>query len=210
MTYQDPEGIFWRRVDDRWECFNGSEWAPSDDAPPGHPSYAAAKPARGGHRHPKRWVVAGTVVVLGAVIAAGALGNESHPKARTAAATTLPMSPPQYEAMCTASPNYGTLSSPNTLPGACVTYQAQVFQYDANTGANSMLVYVTNDGDGFWSNLVQLLLPPSAAAQNFVENDIIQFWGPTGTPDTYDTSIGGSNTVPSVNVQFANLVSPAP
>jgi hypothetical protein len=126
----------------------------------------------------------------------------------TTTTTTPPESPGQYEAACT-SPTYGALSSPNAQTGVCVTYQAQVFQYDSNTGANEMLVYVTNDGYGDWSDLVELILPQSVASQNFIENDVIQFWGPTTTPDTYTTENNGTNTIPAVNVKYATLITAA-
>jgi len=131
--------------------------------------------------------------------------------AETAAVATTTTSPPQtpaqIEATCTASPSYGDLTSPNAQSGVCVTYQAQIFQYDSNTGKNEMLVDVTNDGYGDWSNTVELQIPDSIAAMNFVQNDVIQFWGPTAGSDTYSTSIGGSNTVPVVHVEYATLIS---
>jgi hypothetical protein len=106
-----------------------------------------------------------------------------------------PPTPAQYEASCTNSPAYGALSSPNAAQGTCVNYQAQVD--------------VTNDGYGFWSNVVELQLPPSAVAQNFIENDVIQFWGITTGTDTYTTKIGGTDTVPVVDVKYATLVTAA-
>ena len=105
--------------------------------------------------------------------------------------------------------SYGQLVSPNAAQGTCVTSQAQVFQYDSITGTAEMLVDVTNDGYGFWSDIVDLQLPVSAASQNLVQNDIIQFWGTTSGTTTYKTSIGGSNTVPVIDAQYVTLVSAA-
>jgi hypothetical protein len=126
----------------------------------------------------------------------------------TTTTTTPPESPAQYEAACP-SPTYGALSSPNAQQGMCVTYQAQIFQYDSNTGTTTMLVDVSNDGYGDWSDLVQLILPQSVVAQNFIENDVIQFWGPTTTPDTYTTENNGTNTIPAVDVKYATLITAA-
>jgi hypothetical protein len=124
--------------------------------------------------------------------------------------TTVPQeSPGQYEAACTAAPPYGALASPTAQTGVCVTYQAQVFQYDANTGTTEMLVYVTNDGDSIWQDLVKLSLPQSVVSQDFIENDVIQFWGATAAPYSYTTEQNGTNTIPAVNVKYATLVSAA-
>jgi hypothetical protein len=127
----------------------------------------------------------------------------------TTTTTAPPESPAQYEAACTNSPTYGALASPNAQIGVCVTSEAQVFQYDANTGTMEMLVDVTNDGYGDWSDLVKLTLPASVVSQNFIENDVIRFWGPTAAPYTYQTESSGSNTIPAVNVKYAVLVSAA-
>jgi hypothetical protein len=127
----------------------------------------------------------------------------------TTTTTAPPESPAQYEAACTNSPTYGALTSPNAQTGVCVTFEAQVFQYDTNTGTTEMLVDVTNDGYGDWSDLVELILPQSVASQNLIEDDVIQFWGTTTTPDTYTTENNGTNTIPAVNVKYATLVSAA-
>jgi len=123
--------------------------------------------------------------------------------------TTTTTSPSQFEASCTNSPAYGALSSPNAQIGVCVTYQAQVFQYDSRTGTTEMLVDVTNDGYGVYTDTVELQLPQSVVSQNFIQNDVIQFWGTTAAADTYQTASGGSNTVPVVDVMYATLITPA-
>jgi hypothetical protein len=123
--------------------------------------------------------------------------------------TTTTTSPAQYEAACTNAPTYGALASPNAQTGTCVTFEAQIFQYDTRTGTTEMLVDVTNDGYGLWTDTVELQLPQSVVSQNFIENDVIRFWGTTAAADTYQTASGGSNTVPVVDVKYATLVSTA-
>jgi hypothetical protein len=123
--------------------------------------------------------------------------------------TTTTTSPSQYEASCSNSPAYGALTSPNAQEGLCVTYEAQVFQYNSDTGTTEMLVDVTNDGYGLWTDIVELRLPQSVVSQNFIQDDVIRFWGTTAGSDTYQTSIGGTNTVPVVDVTYATLVSAA-
>lgn len=139
--------------------------------------------------------------------ASGSAATTTPTSPPTTAAPTTTTSPAQYEASCTGSPSYGQLDSPNAPNGQCVTYQAKVFQYDTTTGANVMLVDVTNDGYGLWTDVVQLNIPDSVASENLVENDIIQIWGTTDGSNSYQTRAGGSNTVPVVDVQYATLVS---
>lgn len=127
----------------------------------------------------------------------------------TTTTTAPPESPAQYEAACTAAPAYGQLTSPNAQTGLCVTFEAQVFQYDSRTGTTEMLVDVTNDGFGLWTDAVELKLPQSVVSQNFIQNDVLRFWGTTAAADTYQTASGGSNTVPVVDVKYATLVSAA-
>jgi hypothetical protein len=142
--------------------------------------------------------------------AVNAADSQSTTTASTTTTTTVPPeSPAQYEAACTNTPVYGQLTSPTAQTGLCVTYQAEVFQYDTNTGPTEMLVDVTNDGYGLWTDVVELLLPQSAVSQNLIQNDVIQFWGTTTTPDTYQTESGGTNTVPAVAVKYVTLVSAA-
>ena len=95
------------------------------------------------------------------------------------------------------------------MQGTCVTGQAQIFQFDSNTGPSAMLVEVTNDGYGLWSDNVELLLPNAAAGQSLVQNDVVQFWGTITAPDTYTTQSGGTDTIPAINVEYITLVSSA-
>jgi len=70
-----------------------------------------------------------------------------------------------------------------------------------------MLVDVTNDNYGFWSDVVELQLPNAAAGQSLVDNDVIQYWGPLSGTDSYTTTLGGTNTVPVIAAKYVTLVS---
>lgn len=115
----------------------------------------------------------------------------------------------QYEAQCTASPGYSKLSNKKTANGTCVTYQAEVFQYDVRTGFAVMLAAVTEHSAGHWGNIVDLQLPVSVVSQKFVEGDVIRFWGVTAGTHTYRTVAHTHKTVPVVNVAYASFVQSA-
>jgi hypothetical protein len=87
----------------------------------------------------------------------------------------------------------------------CVRSDAQVFQFDTNTGNTSMLVYITNDGDGDWENLVWVNLANKSLGASIYENDIVYLVGRLDGTYNYDTSTGGNNTVPQIDVTQLRL-----
>ena len=181
-----------------------------------------------------RWqlVVGAVVVVLVLLIVIAAVAGPHKKASASATTTTQFVSPPAstapptatttipptttttlsqaaYEASCTNQMTYGQLVSPNVTQGICITGQAQIFQYDSVTGSSDMLVDVTNDGYGLWTDIVELQLPATGLPPGLVENDVIQFWGPISGTNSYTTTGGGNNTVPVVDAQDVTLVSAA-
>ena len=94
---------------------------------------------------------------------------------------------------------------PDGLIGETVNYRARVLQYDSRTTTASMLVYVTEEDFGFWTDNVLVTLNPSLGA-TIDNDDIIDVWGTVTGTQTYDTAIGGSNTVPMVEARYMTLV----
>jgi hypothetical protein len=109
-----------------------------------------------------------------------------------------------FKAKSTTVPYDQLKKDPDALKGTLVTYKGRVFQYDSRTSTASMIVSVTNKGYGFWSDEMFLVLDP-ALGQNADEDDLIQFWGTITGSFTYDTAIGGSNTLPAVAVQYLTV-----
>jgi hypothetical protein len=105
---------------------------------------------------------------------------------------------------------YDELSKdPDALLGTRYTSRGEVFQYDARTGTESLLVSVTVTNPGrfeFWTDNVLLVLPDPALGVGIDQDDIIDVWGTVSGAFTYETAIGGSNTVPSVLVKYISLV----
>lgn len=98
------------------------------------------------------------------------------------------------------------VKDPDALAGTVVHFKAQVFQFDTNTGPNSMLVSVTNQGYGFWSDNVLVSFLDTSIADNIDNEDVIEFWGEVVGAESYETAIGGSNTVPSVLARYMTLI----
>lgn len=94
---------------------------------------------------------------------------------------------------------------PNALIGETVNYRGQVFQYDSVTSTAAMLVSVTDEDFGFWTDNVLVTLDPALGA-NIDNDDIIDVWGTVTGAQTYETAIGGSNTVPTVDARYMTLV----
>lgn len=94
---------------------------------------------------------------------------------------------------------------PASLAGTVVWYEGQVFQYDTNTTTSHMIVAVSNQGYGFWSDNVWLDLDPSLAA-NIFQKDLVGFWGTVVGPYTYTTTQNGMLTIPEINVSSIILI----
>lgn len=84
--------------------------------------------------------------------------------------------------------------------GTCVHYTAQVFQFDTVTGPKAMLVAITNEGYGVWTDLVWVNLATTSLGRAIYENDIVYLVGRLDGTTTYTTSLGGTNTVPVIDV----------
>jgi hypothetical protein len=86
--------------------------------------------------------------------------------------------------------------------GQPVNYRVKVFQFDTSTGPNKFLGYVTAGSYDIWTDVAAFNLGDPAIANGVVNDDIVRVWGTVGSPLNYSTRIGGSNTVPSVDVKY--------
>lgn len=118
---------------------------------------------------------------------------------------TRTVSEEEFKAQAQSIPYDQLKKDPDALTGTAVTYKAEVFQYDASTGTSSMLVSVTPKGYGYWDDNILLNLDP-ALGVDVDEDDIIEFWGTIAGSTSYDTRIGGRNTVPTVEVKYLALL----
>jgi hypothetical protein len=115
------------------------------------------------------------------------------------------LSPGFYRRQAATIPYNQLIKDPASLAGRIVTYRGQVFQYDSNTTTSHMIISVTDDGYGFWSDNVWLDVDP-AATQNVFRNSIIQVWGTVVGPYTYTTTQNGQLTIPEIDVKYVQLI----
>jgi hypothetical protein len=83
--------------------------------------------------------------------------------------------------------------------GERVTYTGQVFQIQESGGYGYMLLSVTDEGYGFWTDNIWVNFDRST---NFVEEDIVTIWGPVVGSKSYETQIGGETFVPEVDAKY--------
>lgn len=126
--------------------------------------------------------------------------------ARTSTTVTRSLSEAKLKSMAQSIPYDELKKDPDARSGSVVTYKGEVFQYDSRTTTASMIISVTSEGYGFWSDEMHLLLNPALGA-NVDEKDIIQVWGRVTGSYTYETAMGGSNTVPQVLIEYLTVIS---
>ena len=91
------------------------------------------------------------------------------------------------------------IKNPNRYKGEKVVYEGQVFQIQEEAGVGIMLLSVTNEGYGFWTNNIWVnFFEPIEAA----EEDIITVYGKITGSEEYETQIGGSTFVPRMNAVY--------
>jgi hypothetical protein len=110
---------------------------------------------------------------------------------RAAAATRQ-----RYENRATTIPYNQLLKNPDRYAGKVVTYRGQIMQIQEDSaGGGVMLINVTNEGYGFWTDLVWV---DYASHVKSAADDIVTIYGPVVGGKSYDTQIGGSNYVPEI------------
>jgi hypothetical protein len=83
-----------------------------------------------------------------------------------------------------------------------VTYRVKVFQFDSSTGPNQFLAFVTQGQYDIWNDTALFKLSDPAIGNGVVNDNIVRVWGTVGAPYSYSTRIGGTNTVPAVDVKY--------
>jgi|GEM_PF-2954949 len=90
------------------------------------------------------------------------------------------------------------IKNPSRYIGEPVVYTGQIFQIQEGYGENFMLLSVTDEGYGFWTDEVWV----DGAHTNAAEEDIITVYGTVTGAESYETQIGGSNFVPRIKAKY--------
>lgn len=95
---------------------------------------------------------------------------------------------------------YGELSkNPERYTGDKVVYTGQIFQIQEFGGEGLMLLAVTDEGYGFWTDNIWVDFHKSLDA---AEEDVITVYGKITGSKEYETQIGGSTYVPRMNAKY--------
>ena len=119
---------------------------------------------------------------------------------------TRSLSKEEYMAKCNTTYTYDMLARyPDRYYNHYVMFIGEVEQISRNGNTFQMRVNITKKGsyytDDIWVNYTQ------ESDENFLENDIIQFYGRFKGDYTYTTVLGASRTIPQVNAAYISLVS---
>lgn len=90
------------------------------------------------------------------------------------------------------------IKNPYKFIGEKVVYTGQIFQIQEEFGSAVILLSVTDEGYGFWTDEIWVDAPEVDA----VEEDVITVYGTVAGGEEYETQIGGSNFVPKVKAKY--------
>lgn len=89
--------------------------------------------------------------------------------------------------------------NPDRYSGDRVMYRGQIFQIQEDFGSTMILLSVTDEGYGFWTDEIMVTYDGTTEA---VEDDIVTIYGTVEGSETYETRIGGENTVAKIKAKY--------
>ena len=91
------------------------------------------------------------------------------------------------------------IKDPESYAGQKVAYQGQIFQIQQSGGEGVMLLSVTDEGYGLWTDEIWVDYHQPV---NSAKDDIITVYGMVTGTKTYDTQIGGTRYVPQIDAKY--------
>ena len=129
-----------------------------------------------------------------------------HRAAHQSITATRLVSPAAFKQSAVSIPYNQMIKDPDSLAGRVVTYSGQVFQYDSATTTSHLIVSVTDEGYGYWTDNMWIDLDPAAGA-NVYRDTVIKFWGTVVGAYTYETTSNGHLTIPEIDVRYVQVIS---
>ena len=91
------------------------------------------------------------------------------------------------------------IKDPESFAGQRVAYHGQIFQIQESGGSGIMLLSVTDQGYGLWTDEIWVNYNQHVAS---AKDDTITVYGTVLGTKTYDTQIGGSRYVPEIDAKY--------
>ncbi len=91
------------------------------------------------------------------------------------------------------------IKDPESYAGTKVAYHGQIFQIQESAGEGFMLLSVTDEGYGLWTDHVWIDYHHHIAS---AENDIVAVYGTVVGTKSYETQIGGQTYVPEIDAKY--------
>ena len=89
--------------------------------------------------------------------------------------------------------------NPDRYKGKKVVYRGQIFQIQEDYGSTWLLLSVTDEGYGFWSDNVWVEFDGTIKG---AEEDVITVYGTITGSESYETQIGGETYVPKLKARY--------
>ncbi|MBR5497455.1 MAG: zinc ribbon domain-containing protein [Clostridia bacterium] len=123
----------------------------------------------------------------------------------TTEASTL--SEAEYTASCESIPYKDIARMPDNYVGKNVVFTGEVVQVMESSYSNNVTyrIDVTKDEYGYWDDTVYVTYELPEGAPRILEDDIVKFYGICEGTYTYETVLGSSLTIPSVEALYIDI-----
>ncbi len=111
----------------------------------------------------------------------------------------------QYTASCKVYNYNDILRNPSSYVGEKAKFVGKVLQVQKNGNTFDMLVNVTDNGYGLYSDTIYVHFVKRPQDNGIIEDDIITIYGELNSTKTYTTVLGAEKTVPAVNAAYVGF-----